>query len=74
MQITLYVLAGWFGLGALGALTLLGMSIVLRRSELPLALQTPEAQRRQPFGDDLPGNRPLGRPGAGAPVGTARVS
>ena len=71
MQITLYVLAGWFGLGALGALTLLGMSIVLRRSELPLALQTPEAQRRQP---DLPGNRPLGRPGAGAPVGTARVS
>ena len=54
MQVTLYILAGWFGVGALGALTLLGMSVVLRRSELPLALQMPEAQHRHPLGDDLP--------------------
>ena len=51
MQVTLYILAGWFGLGALGGLTLLGTSIVFRRSELPLALQIAEAQHRQPAGN-----------------------
>jgi hypothetical protein len=46
MQVTIYILAGWFGLGALGGLTLLGTSIVFRRSELPLALHIAEAQHR----------------------------
>ncbi len=53
MQVTLYILAGWFGLGALGGLTLLGTSVVFRRSELPQAPQIPEAQHRRSLGDDL---------------------
>jgi hypothetical protein len=54
MQVTLYILAGWFGLGALGGLTLLGTSIVFRRSELPIALHIAEAQHRQPSAGDVP--------------------
>lgn len=37
MQVMLYILAVWFGLGALAGLALLGTSIVFRRSELPSA-------------------------------------
>ena len=47
MQVMLFILVVWFGLGALAVLALLGTSVVFRRSELPLAMQIADTQHRQ---------------------------